>query len=183
MKAITLHQPWATLVALGIKTIETRSWATRHRGRVVVHAAKKLPTPRVIGDWEVHRPGRREHYWRVRPTDAPWPQPPLPLGAVVATATIVDVLPMAMYVRSVDGERAHDNVLSIDRSIFDDRPTLLSVPDTDGGWRDVSDQLPYGDFEDGRFAWMLEDIQMVTPAIHTNGRQGLWTWEEPSWLN
>jgi hypothetical protein len=34
MKALTLHQPWATLVALGAKQIETRSWPTRHRGLV-----------------------------------------------------------------------------------------------------------------------------------------------------
>ena len=27
MKALTLHQPWASLIAHGVKTIETRSWA------------------------------------------------------------------------------------------------------------------------------------------------------------
>ena len=26
MKAITLHQPWASLIACGLKTIETRDW-------------------------------------------------------------------------------------------------------------------------------------------------------------
>lgn len=30
--AISLWQPWATLMAIGAKTIETRSWSTRHRG-------------------------------------------------------------------------------------------------------------------------------------------------------
>ncbi len=28
MKAITIHQPWATLIALGEKRFETRSWGT-----------------------------------------------------------------------------------------------------------------------------------------------------------
>jgi hypothetical protein len=41
MKAISLYQPWATLVAIGAKKIETRSWGTRYRGPLAIHAAKK----------------------------------------------------------------------------------------------------------------------------------------------
>jgi hypothetical protein len=43
MKALTLTQPWATLVAIGAKRIETRSWSTRYRGPLAIHAAKGLP--------------------------------------------------------------------------------------------------------------------------------------------
>lgn len=43
MKAITLWQPWATLVAIGAKQIETRAWATSHRGPLAIHAAKHSP--------------------------------------------------------------------------------------------------------------------------------------------
>ncbi|MEN6507015.1 MAG: ASCH domain-containing protein [Planctomycetaceae bacterium] len=43
MKALTLWQPWASMVALGYKTIETRSWATDHRGPLAIHAAKVMP--------------------------------------------------------------------------------------------------------------------------------------------
>jgi len=32
MKALPLHQPFATLVSIGVKTIETRSWVINHRG-------------------------------------------------------------------------------------------------------------------------------------------------------
>ena len=39
VKAITLWQPWATLVALGLKMYETRSWHTNHRGLLAIHAA------------------------------------------------------------------------------------------------------------------------------------------------
>jgi hypothetical protein len=39
MRAITLHQPIASAVALGLKTIETRSWSTAYRGPIVIHAA------------------------------------------------------------------------------------------------------------------------------------------------
>ncbi len=40
MKAITLHQPYATLMAIGAKTFETRSWKTSYTGQIAVHAAK-----------------------------------------------------------------------------------------------------------------------------------------------
>lgn len=43
MKAITIHQPWATLIALGEKRFETRGWATKYRGPIAIHASKKDP--------------------------------------------------------------------------------------------------------------------------------------------
>lgn len=43
MRAITLWQPWATLMVLGIKQIETRGWYTNYRGPLAIHAAVKKP--------------------------------------------------------------------------------------------------------------------------------------------
>lgn len=43
MKALSLTQPYATLVVLALKEWETRSWATRFRGVVYIHAAKNFP--------------------------------------------------------------------------------------------------------------------------------------------
>ena len=43
MKGLTLTQPWASAVALGIKHVETRSWRTEYRGAVLIHAAKGFP--------------------------------------------------------------------------------------------------------------------------------------------
>lgn len=42
VRAITVHQPWATLLALGLKRFETRDWDTRHRGPLVIHAGKRI---------------------------------------------------------------------------------------------------------------------------------------------
>lgn len=36
MKAITIRQPWASLIVHGIKDIENRSWQTNFRGRVLI---------------------------------------------------------------------------------------------------------------------------------------------------
>lgn len=41
MNCISLWQPWASLVVGGAKKWETRSWSTRKRGRIAIHAAKK----------------------------------------------------------------------------------------------------------------------------------------------
>ncbi|MCY4541392.1 MAG: ASCH domain-containing protein [Rhodobacteraceae bacterium] len=41
MKALSVKQPWANLIASGRKTIETRTWATRHRGPLLIVSSKK----------------------------------------------------------------------------------------------------------------------------------------------
>lgn len=41
MKAITVKQPWASLIVEGIKDIENRTWPTKYRGRVLIHSAHK----------------------------------------------------------------------------------------------------------------------------------------------
>ncbi|MCM1189835.1 MAG: ASCH domain-containing protein [bacterium] len=43
MKALTIIQPWATLLASGKKRCETRSWKTNYRGEILIHAGKKDP--------------------------------------------------------------------------------------------------------------------------------------------
>lgn len=42
IKAITLWQPWASLVAAGVKRHETRHWKTDYRGPIAIHAAQRL---------------------------------------------------------------------------------------------------------------------------------------------
>ena len=41
MKALTIWQPWASLIAGGAKQYETRSWATQYRGPIAIHAAAR----------------------------------------------------------------------------------------------------------------------------------------------
>lgn len=42
MKALTLNEPWATLIKNKKKYIETRSWKTNYRGELYIHAGKKI---------------------------------------------------------------------------------------------------------------------------------------------
>ena len=100
--ALTLHQPWATLIALGIKTIETRSWPPPRAiigRRLAIHAGRTIdPNP---GGAVVA--ALRAHYGRG------WPGA-IPKGAVVACATVKAARQVAgadarrpRYVRTKEG--------------------------------------------------------------------------------
>ena len=44
MKTLSIQQPWATLIAAGIKDVENRTWRTSYRGKLLIHASgKKVP--------------------------------------------------------------------------------------------------------------------------------------------
>ena len=81
MKALTLIQPWATLIALGAKHIETRSWPTKHVGWLAITASKGFP--RECRDLMLEEPFRSalERY-----VSACGEEPVLPRGAVVCLA-------------------------------------------------------------------------------------------------
>ena len=152
MKALTLHQPWASLIAMGAKTIETRSWSTKYRGPIAIHAAKACATgdfgPYSVED-DTPRRSPKQHLMR---GPIAWPYR-LPLGAVVATAELVDVVQMGWGVES--------------------RPPFLSVH---GRRRHIATEFPFGDFRCGRFAWLLENIEPLAVPVPAKGKQGLWTW-------
>ena len=80
MKIISLHQPWASLIACGAKQIETRSWRTEYRGPIAIHAAKTW-TPAL-------RDMAGSHPSIVYLPSYPW-EPPL--GCIVAVAQLVGV--------------------------------------------------------------------------------------------
>lgn len=40
MKVITIKQPYASLIAEGLKRYEFRTWRTRYRGEILIHAGK-----------------------------------------------------------------------------------------------------------------------------------------------
>jgi len=77
MKAITLRQPWASLVAQGYKDIENRSWRTNFRGQVLIHAGKGMDK---WGKDEIARFG----------IDLPWDPAELPRGGIIGVMTITD---------------------------------------------------------------------------------------------
>lgn len=49
MKALTIRQPWASLIMAGTKRVENRTWSTNYRGPLVIHAAA-APAPKAQWD-------------------------------------------------------------------------------------------------------------------------------------
>ncbi len=148
MKAITILQPWASLIACGAKKIETRSWATKYRGPIAIHAGKA---------WTMYM---REFTYRDPFHSALWPNMTkeelmlngygrtrlLPLGSVIAIADLVDCEEM-----------------TIDKIVL---------------WRDVygKNEISFGDFIPGRYAWILANVQRIEP-IPARGMQRIWNWD------
>jgi hypothetical protein len=85
MKALTMTQPWASLVAIGENTIETRAWSTRHRGPLAIHAAKGFPA-------DARRLCRQSPYRAALARHGYASADDLPLGSVIAVAVLADVL-------------------------------------------------------------------------------------------
>ena len=55
MKALSIRQPWAWMIVHGFKDIENRDWATRVRGRVLIHAAKGMTREEWSDAWDFAR--------------------------------------------------------------------------------------------------------------------------------
>lgn len=73
--ALSLIQPWAEAICLGLKHIETRGWGTAHRGPLAIHASARI-----------NAEGKYMAASHVMLN--------LPLGCVVAVATLADCVKM-----------------------------------------------------------------------------------------
>lgn len=84
MRAVTVCQPYASLIMSGTKRVENRDWPLKYRGRIYIHAGKSrqwLSTVEVDGVLHCRYMNR--------------PVAELPFGMVLGVATLVDCLPLA----------------------------------------------------------------------------------------
>lgn len=103
--AISLWQPWASLIALGLKPFEFRGWVPPHRFMnrpVAIHAAKKMEPKKVLlkllDDYEGTA---------AIPVIGAALYDELPLGAILCTATIVGHRLADGLVEPLTGETLH----------------------------------------------------------------------------
>ena len=146
MEALTLHQPWASLIAHGVKTIETRSWASAAivGERLAIHAGRRVE--RLYLDPETEQEIARLYgpeWWLA-----------VPRGEVVCTVLVAEV----RQVLENDGEVAHFGQSPV--------PGAASTVPID----------PHGHFAVGRWLWFLRDVQRLDPAVPAVGQMGLWEW-------
>lgn len=159
MKALSLTQPYATLVSLGAKRIETRSWATSYRGRLLIHAAKGMGP--VGGNRGLNHLVANEPFWSVLQaagcTFGRRAPSGLPFGAIVAVCDLVDCVSTGLY-----------PVILFQRSV-QHGSEIWQVPPGN-----MSREYSFGDYSPGRYAWLLADVQAFPESVECKGALGLW---------
>lgn len=150
MRCLTLTQPWASLVAIGAKKIETRSWRTAYRGLLLIHAAKG---PGDLGWQQMNHLCRNEEPFRSVLKLDKHPADVLPLGAIVAVCRLVDC---RIIGRELNGAAT---------IAADDMITAVPIP---------GNELAFGDYSPGRYAWLLTDVRALPEPIPCKGALGLW---------
>lgn len=141
LRALSLWQPWAHLLAHGQKDYETRGWTTKYRGPVAIHAACK---------------------WSVRMAIQCYREP---FFSMLSRAGIrfpakcdgVTFLAMGFSFGAIIGVRDLVGVL----------PSQEVLPYLG------PDEIAFGDFSHGRFAWRYEGAVPLPEPIPYVGRQGL----------
>lgn len=93
MKALTICQPYAELIARGIKRVENRTWATPYRGPLLIHAGKNT-------DWlDLSGPPGRDATFDIALSE-------MQFGAVIARCELVACLPI-LAIRSLRHEQKY----------------------------------------------------------------------------
>jgi hypothetical protein len=167
MKALTLWQPWASLMAHGLKTIETRPvtafWAKNFRGSLAIHAAKnwnedvlellKLGmNPSICfgnDDWRSIIKGIVGAGYKTLGD--------LPTGAVLCVVNVLDV--GTIRISHAEGPRV----------VF-----------SDGAFIQVREEgeEAYGDYRDGRLGIVTSFSRRLKNPIPCRGKQGIWEWTD-----
>jgi hypothetical protein len=148
MKCLTLAQPLPSLISHGVVHVLAMDWPTDHRGPIGLHAAREV-------DWELsHRPEVEHALHAAGRCVIDITQRGNPaLGAIVGTATLIDVAPI--HVLGDEGNHWAPHVC-----LDPDDGEAMVITDPEDDWvNNAGDQLPFGDFAPGRWAWILEDAK------------------------
>lgn len=137
MKALSIIQPWASLIATGIKDIENRTWRTNYRGEILIHAsAKHLKEGWAALTTDQYRAARR----LICPFGTVNDVKLLPVSAIIGKARLVDCV---QNHPSVWAEKGVWNWVLADVQLFD-RPIL-----------NVKGKLGFWEFDDA----LLKDVK------------------------
>jgi hypothetical protein len=148
MKCISLWQPWATLIAIGAKRIETRSWDTNYRGQLLIHAARKWnrELKAICTCPPIYKPIMRHLREYITDSFNTWDRIDewFPRGVIVGVVTLDKTLTIG------DG-----NIL------------------VETGEHISSTEWNFGDYTPGRTAWMLTNARRFPTPIPYVGHQRL----------
>ena len=165
MKAITIYQPYASLIAEGHKVFTTRAFYNQYRGPIAIHAASDI-------DPDVFRPKLCPVSTMIELDKCgitPYNMKHLPLRAIIAIGELVDVWEIEQSATKGD---------VILRKLKNDnhqyhcqfRPTETTIT-LDGK------EAALGDWPKGCYAFELRNVKPLPVPIPAKGSMRLWDWE------
>jgi hypothetical protein len=168
MKAITIWQPWASLLACGAKQYETRSWKTDYRGPIAIHAAAKDPCKMSLLGLEEFDKAASEALEKAGQSFT-WCL--LPLGKIIATAELVNCWHIVYHPGPDIDIAKHIKIgaeLDVPKHHLDFQKYIVPT----------EQEMLFGDWTPGRYAWELANVKILSEPIPAKGQQRLWSWEE-----
>ena len=156
LKCLSLWQPWASLLVAGKKRVETRGWEMRHRGPLLIHAAKKWSRDlAVMCQTEPFRSALDAIGHTVPASHSSRSLPDrMPFGAIVGRVEVMDCFRTDLVSDGLDVCRFAAG--------------LIVTPT----------ERAFGDYSEGRFAILCANFVAFDKPIPCNGRQSLFEVDE-----
>lgn len=85
IRVLSIRQQWAGLIMSGQKIVENRSWSTKYRGRIFIHASRWEPIDRTWIEEHSKSPERARTFWNDR-------YKPGTTGLLLGSVELVDVV-------------------------------------------------------------------------------------------
>jgi activating signal cointegrator 1 len=155
MKALSLLQPWASLVILGHKKIETRSWNTKYRGELLIHGSKKQ-----LKEMEKVHICSHPHFGEVFDIEN---LNELPYGAIIGKVNLDDTF------HTEDSE----TIINHSEDLFE----ITNINDNESFEKAVSKELAFGDYSPNRYGWLLSNPIISDTPIPAKGMLGLFEYK------
>lgn len=129
-KVLTIKEPFASLIKEKIKHVETRSWKTKYRGEIYIHAGKA----------KVDLKDERINHLISLLDDKE-----MKYGKIIIKANLIDCIYMTpSYIEEI--KKNNNEYIS-------------------------------GRYVEGRYGWVLDNIEVIEPAIAAKGQLGIWNYD------
>jgi activating signal cointegrator 1 len=156
MKVISLLQPWASLYVLGRKKIETRSWNTKHRGELLVHASagKKAQAKALMMDFQQEFPNLQLPKYET-----------LPFGAIIGKVDLIHTVESMFCFEGNEIELANYNTDCVN-GLYPARK-----------WQITKQELAFGDYSPNRYGWLTSNPVAFPKPIAAKGKLSIWDYQ------
>jgi len=154
-KVLSLLQPWASLLAGGHKEVETRSFNTKYRGPLLIHASVKFNSA-------LHETALQSTFFDILHGEMGYKfygmpggrnncRDTMPRGAIIGMVNLVETFQFG-----TDRSKEYIKSRTMD---------------------DCIREVVFGDWTKGRWGWRVSDPVIFETPIPAKGQLSIWNWE------